>query len=59
MRTERDDRTVLGFIRDESAATAIEYSLIAAGIASAIIVAVNGLGISVNGAWEKVANALD
>ena len=32
------------FFRDESAATAIEYALIAAGIAIAIIGAVNGVG---------------
>jgi pilus assembly protein Flp/PilA len=32
------------FIKDESAATAIEYGLIAAGIALAIIAVVNGLG---------------
>ena len=32
------------FMNDESGATAIEYGLIAAGIAVAIIVAVNQLG---------------
>ena len=32
------------FVRDESGATAIEYGLIAAGIAVAIITVVNGLG---------------
>ncbi|MEM7399089.1 MAG: Flp family type IVb pilin [Pseudomonadota bacterium] len=32
------------FLNDESGATAIEYGLIAAGIAVAIIVAVNQLG---------------
>ena len=32
------------FVKDESGATAIEYGLIAAGIAIAIITAVNGLG---------------
>ncbi|HXX26108.1 MAG TPA: Flp family type IVb pilin [Pseudolabrys sp.] len=39
-------------------ATAIEYAIIAAGIASAIIVAVNALGGSVNAMWTAVANAL-
>ena len=34
------------FIRDESGATAIEYGLIAAGIAVAIITVVQGLGTS-------------
>ena len=32
------------FVKDESGATAIEYGLIAAGIAVAIITAVNGVG---------------
>jgi pilus assembly protein Flp/PilA len=32
------------FVKDESGATAIEYGLIAAGIALAIITVVNGLG---------------
>ena len=32
------------FVKDKSGATAIEYGLIAAGIAIAIISAVNGLG---------------
>ena len=35
---------VLRFVKDEFGATAIEYGLIAAGIAIAIITAVNGLG---------------
>ncbi len=35
---------IKSFIKDESGATAIEYGLIAAGIAVAIITAVNGLG---------------
>ena len=32
------------FVKDESGATAIEYALIATGIAIAIIAAVNGVG---------------
>jgi pilus assembly protein Flp/PilA len=36
------------FLSDESGATAIEYGLIAAGIALAIIAAVNGLGTTLN-----------
>ena len=35
---------VLRFVNDQSAATAIEYGLIAAGFADAIIAVVNGLG---------------
>ncbi|MGZ5872608.1 MAG: Flp family type IVb pilin [Bradyrhizobium sp.] len=37
-----------GFWADESAATAIEYGLIAAGIDLAIVAAVNGLGSNLN-----------
>ena len=35
---------IKSFLKDEFGATAIEYGLIAAGIAIAIITAVNGLG---------------
>ena len=37
---------ILSFFKNESGATAIEYGLIAAGIAIAIITAVNGVGSS-------------
>jgi pilus assembly protein Flp/PilA len=37
-------KTIRRFIADESGATAIEYALIATGIAIAIIAAVNGVG---------------
>jgi pilus assembly protein Flp/PilA len=40
--------SIARFIRDESAATAIEYGLIAAGISVAIIAAVQGLGSQLN-----------
>ena len=46
------------FLDDESGATAIEYVLIAAGIAIAIIGAVNGVGTSLNTAIGKVSTAL-
>jgi pilus assembly protein Flp/PilA len=38
-------RSLLKFWRDEEAATAIEYGLIAAGIALAIIAILNGIGL--------------
>ena len=50
--------TVLKFLSDESGATAIEYGLIAAGIALAIIAAVNGLGTNLNGVFTSVNNSL-
>ena len=36
------------FVKDESGATAIEYGLIAAGIALAIITVINNLGSTLN-----------
>lgn len=46
------------FIKDESGATAIEYGLIAAGIAVAIIVAVNTVGTNLTGKFTAVGTAL-
>jgi pilus assembly protein Flp/PilA len=46
------------FMHDESAATAIEYGLIAAGISIAIIVAVNGLGSNLNGMFTSINGSL-
>lgn len=42
------------FAGDESGATAIEYGLIAAGIAAVVIAAVNLLGTNVDGAFDRV-----
>ena len=42
------------FLMDESGATAIEYALIAAGIAIAIIGAVNGVGTALQGKFNDV-----
>jgi len=46
------------FVRDESGATAIEYGLIAAGIAVVIIATVQLLGGNLNGTFNTVAGAL-
>jgi pilus assembly protein Flp/PilA len=46
------------FIRDESGATAIEYGLIAAGIAVAIIATVQALGSNLNSTFTSVSTAL-
>ena len=48
----------LKFLKDESAATAIEYGLIAAGIALAIVAAVNGLGSTLNDKFTTVNTSL-
>jgi pilus assembly protein Flp/PilA len=47
------------FVKDESAATAIEYGLIAAGISIVIIVVVNGLGTNLNTVFGSVSSALN
>ncbi len=46
------------FMDDESGATAIEYGLIAAGIAVAIVGAVNALGTSLSTLFNNVSNQL-
>ena len=46
------------FCADETGATAIEYAMIAAGIAAAIIASVSTLGTSVKALFDKVAAAL-
>jgi pilus assembly protein Flp/PilA len=46
-------------IRDESGATAIEYGLIAALVAVAIIVALTALGTSLNGLFDGISTTLD
>jgi pilus assembly protein Flp/PilA len=47
-----------GFLRDQSGATAIEYGLIAAGIALAIIAVVNGLGSTLNDKFTSISSSL-
>ena len=51
-------RLVLKFCSDESGATAIEYGLIAAGIALAIIAVVNGLGSKLNTKFTSINSSL-
>jgi pilus assembly protein Flp/PilA len=46
------------FLADESGATAIEYGLIAAGIALAIITVVNGLGSTLNTKFTSINSSL-
>lgn len=45
--------------KDESAATAVEYGLIAAGISVAIIAVVNGIGSNLNGKFNTIATQLN
>jgi pilus assembly protein Flp/PilA len=46
------------FLADEAGATAIEYGLIAAGIALAIIAIVNGLGTTLNTQFTSINSSL-
>ena len=52
-------RMISRFLRDESGATAIEYGLIAAGIAVAIIVVVNTLGDQLAATFTSVSTQLN
>jgi pilus assembly protein Flp/PilA len=46
------------FLSDESGATAIEYGLIAGGIALAIVAVVQGVGTNLKGTFGSVQTAL-
>lgn len=46
------------FLNDEEGATAIEYGLIAALIAVAVITAIRAVGSNVSGTFSEVASAL-
>jgi pilus assembly protein Flp/PilA len=46
------------FLKDETAATAFEYGLIAAGISVAIIAVVQGLGTKLKTTFGSVSSAL-
>jgi pilus assembly protein Flp/PilA len=49
---------LMQFLADESGATAIEYGLIAAGIAVAIITAVKGIGTKLNTTFSSISTQL-
>jgi pilus assembly protein Flp/PilA len=51
-------RLFIKFVKDENAATAIEYGLIASGIAVAIITVTKGLGTKLNTTFTSVSSAL-
>ena len=46
-------------LRSCSGATAIEYAIIAASVAVAIILALNFLGVSISDVFEQIAAVLD
>jgi pilus assembly protein Flp/PilA len=51
-------RALMAFLKDESAATAIEYGLIASGVALSIIAVVNRLGSSLKTIFGSISTAL-
>jgi pilus assembly protein Flp/PilA len=52
------DRSLRRFLREERAATAIEYALIASGISIVIAATVVAIGGNVQGMFSNVATAL-
>ncbi len=52
-------RSFRDFVRNDSGTTAIEYAIIAAGIAAAIIVIVMGLGTALQTKYQSVSNAFN
>ena len=52
-------RSLRDFVRDERGATAIEYALIASGIAGAIIAVVMTMGTSLQAMYTSVSNGFN
>jgi pilus assembly protein Flp/PilA len=52
------NKFVTRFLKDESGATAIEYGLIAAGIAVVIIAAVNAVGSNLSTTLNAAASSI-
>ena len=50
---------VTRFLKDESGATAIEYGLIAALIAVVLVGALQAVGTSLGGAFDKISSEVD
>jgi pilus assembly protein Flp/PilA len=46
------------FLGDQSGATAIEYAIIAGFLSIVIVVAVNGIGTTLNGSFAAVSSSL-
>lgn len=51
-------RLISRFFADQSGATAIEYCILAAGISIVILVAVNGIGTTLNTSFTSVNTSL-
>jgi pilus assembly protein Flp/PilA len=51
-------RQIIKFLKDENAATAIEYGLIATGIAVAVIPVITGLGTKLKSTFSTISTAI-
>jgi pilus assembly protein Flp/PilA len=51
-------QSITRFLKDETAATAIEYGLIAAGIAVAVLPAITGVGTHLKATFSTISSAL-
>jgi pilus assembly protein Flp/PilA len=51
-------RQIIRFLKDENAATAMEYGLIATGIAVAIIPVITGLGTKLKTTLSTISSAI-
>ena len=49
---------IKAFLKDDTAATAIEYALIAAGISIGIVAVVKGIGTTLNSTFSSVSTQL-
>jgi pilus assembly protein Flp/PilA len=51
-------KTLRAFLADETAATAIEYAIIAGGLSIVIVAAVNSIGTTLNGIFGNISTQL-
>jgi len=58
LKSELSDGLIVRFVKDESAATAIEYGLIATGITLAIIVMIMGIGSKLKATFSTIQSTL-
>ena len=56
--TEKTMSLIQRFLREETGATAIEYSLIAAGISIVIVASVNSIGTKLSSLFTSVSTQL-
>jgi pilus assembly protein Flp/PilA len=52
-------RSLRDFFRDDSGATAIEYAMIASGVAGAIIAVVMGLGTAMQAKYQSISDSMN